>query len=215
MSIGKTKLIFAFSIMLFNKTEPTFGQNSTEFGIKGGLNLTAISTTVPLPLAARNNFVSYHVGCYFLYKKNKIGIQPEVFFSGQGQHFYIYPYSSYQLRLNYVNVPVVIKYYLRKGLNIQAGPQFGYLVSGTGTNILLNTGQKNYVDLRKVVKSFDLSLGFGFGWDNLPFGLSFTARVNFGLININKSEGLFASFSPPYSYKVANQSIQFSLGYRL
>jgi hypothetical protein len=71
--------------------------------------------------------------------------------------------------------------------------------------------------LKDVVKSSDVSLGLGFGWD-LPFGLNFTARYNLGLSDLNKQSGVNSPLiqSQALGTKQAkNQVFQFSVGYRL
>ncbi len=84
------------------------------------------------------------------------------------------------------------KYYLIKGLSLEAGPQVGVLLSGDYEG----------VDVKDSFMDMDLSLNAGIGY-KLNNGLNFTARYNFGLTNIGVSE----------DSKVKNGVAQISVGY--
>jgi hypothetical protein len=89
----------------------------------------------------------------------------------------------------------MLKLYLIAGLNLQAGPQFGFLT----------TAEIDGEDVKELYKKSDVSVGLGAGWD-LPFGLTIDARYNLGLSKINDGAADSA---------VKNQVIQVSLGYKL
>ncbi len=193
-----------------------FGQAEIAFGVKGGLNFATLNG-VSSPSAAYSNSTGFHAGGYFLFKFTKIGIQPEIIFSKQG-HDFSYSGSNYTSAINYINIPIMLKLYIAAGLNLQAGPQFGFLASSKGdvynsATSGISTGQ----DLKNFVKSTDFSVGLGVGWD-LPFGLNFTARYNMGLSDINKlsggsvPSGLVSSMG---TSEAKNQVFQLSAGFRL
>ena len=75
---------------------------------------------------------------------DKVGIQADLLYSQQGAEF-----DAGEFDLSYVNIPVVLKYYLVQGLNIQAGPQFGFVVDDK-----ISIGLKNFI--RKVSNFYDL-----------------------------------------------------------
>ena len=80
--------------------------------------------------------------------------------------------------LTYVNLPIVLKYYLVSGLHIQLGPQFGVLIDESLSETLTN-------DYKEIVES-QISGIIGVGYD-LPCGLRIDGRYNFGLTDISKS----------------------------
>jgi hypothetical protein len=98
---------------------------------------------------------------------DKLAIQPELLYSQQGAEL-----DVGNVDLSYVNVPVAIKYYLFKGLNLQAGPQFGFVVDD-------NVKEVNNGNLGEA-KTGDVSGLVGLGYD-LPFGLRVDGRYVFGL----------------------------------
>jgi opacity protein-like surface antigen len=117
----------------------------------------------------------------------------------------------------------MVKFYVAGGLNLQAGPQFGFLSSATGDVINTVNGSisstTSSADLKTFVKSSDVSLAVGAGWD-LPFGLNLTARYNIGLSDINqKTGGIIPSvgnstISSLGTSEAKSQVVQISVGYR-
>lgn len=174
------------------------------FGLKGGLNLSKFDVKA----GANNveNRTGFHGGAFALVKITSFGIQPEVLFSKQGSTFTVNT-TNYEANFDYINVPVLLKLYLPLGLNIQAGPQFGFL----STSELINTasGVKDTKSAKDLLsKKSDLSIAAGAGWD-LPFGLTVDFRYNFGLKDVKLSP----STTQPIDIK--NKVIQVSVGYKL
>lgn len=177
------KTLLTFSLVFVSAI--AFSQASVSLGIKAGANFANTNIT------ASESITSLHAGAYGLFKFANLGVQPEVLFSKQGSSFT----GGSELNLNYVNIPVMVKFYLPAGLNLQAGPQFG---------VLLNAEDEDGVDQSNGLKSSDLSAALGAGWD-APFGLQFTARYVLGLSDINDGIG----------NEVKNRTFQLSIGYSL
>jgi Outer membrane protein beta-barrel domain len=179
----------------------SFSQVQVSLGLKGGPNFAKLDVNSNVSSNYKNR-TGFHGGGFFLVKISKVGIQPELIFSRQGTNFKV---NAQDLNSNfdYINVPVMIKLYTVLGINLQFGPQFGFLAS-TGGKAVDNAG--NPVDATKsLYKSSDLSAAFGVGWD-LPFGLTIDGRYNLGLSKIQDNPLLDAT---------KNQVIQVSLGYKL
>jgi hypothetical protein len=215
----KGLLMVCGAVILFQMSASAQLKLRTEFGIKGGLNVSglALSTSGKLVGAKYNSLTSFHGGAYALLRIGKLGIQPELIYSRQGQIYNSPGYTSLRTDLTYINVPIMIKYYLVGGLNLQAGPQFGFLASAKGDLVQLSGGNPGQALLNQDLKSFlnssDFSFGFGAGLD-LPLGINMGIRYNIGLSNINKYTG--GQTNTP-SFSVAsthNQVLQLSLGYR-
>lgn len=166
-----------------------FAQAEVAIGLKGGLNFAKLDVT-DIP-GTYDNRTGYHLGAFALFKFTKIGIQPEIVFSEQGASVKPPSGSSFESNFSYVNIPIILKLYTIGGLNLQAGPQFGFLTSAEN---------KGGLDL----KNSDTSIALGVGWD-LPLRLSIDARYNLGIKNI----------SDDADYDVKNQVWQVSLGFKL
>ncbi len=164
------KLIVAAVILFMGTT--AFSQE-LDLGIKAGANFANITDASGL-----SNKTGFQAGVFGGIKfTDKVGIQADLLYSQQGAEF-----DFGKFDLTYLNVPVVLKYYLIQGLNIQAGPQFGFIVDD---DILIDLGD---VTADAKAESFDLSGVVGAGYD-FPFGIRLDARYNFGLTDVSKMSG--------------------------
>jgi len=161
------------------------GQVKISIGIKGGLNFSKLDVTGD----TTSNKTGFHGGAFASFKFGKIGIQPEVIFSQQGSEINLKDWKS-----SYINIPIIIKYYLAAGLNLQVGPQFGFL----------GMAELDGVDKKDLMKSSDISVALGVGWEAL-FGLTFDARYNMGVSNNNDSG----------TQTIKNQVYQISIGFKI
>lgn len=169
-------------------------------GIKGGLNFANLDASK----SAGANYESrtgYHAGAFALIKVGAFGIQPELIFSRQGSKFQQPNTQDLEANYDYINIPVIAKFYLPLGLNLQAGPQFGFL---TKAEVEQTAG--NFQDVKSASKNSDVSIAMGAGWD-LPFGLTVDARYNLGVSKVNDTSGTSGDFK--------NRVFQVSVGYKL
>jgi hypothetical protein len=142
-------VIFTFNALIAQKQH-------AEFGIKGGVNFATLNSDDNGDLSNRTSF---HLGgLAHIHLSKQFAIQPELMYSGQGAN-----YSGGDIRLSYINAPVIGQYMFGEGFRIQTGPQFGFLVDG-----------------------FDLSWSFGAGYIS-PSGFGVDARYNLGLTDISES----------------------------
>jgi hypothetical protein len=205
-----------FAILFFAVIAPVYGQASVSIGLKGGLNFSTLSGTTSFA-SAYDKRTGYHFGAYTLFKFTKIGIQPELLFSKQGQQFTVNT-QNYESNFDYISIPVMFKFYLAAGFNLQAGPQFSFLTSAKGDVINTSTnGVTTGQDLKNFAKSTDFSMSVGAGWD-LPMGLNIAARYNIGITDVNQLTGQPAPPAQMSSMGLQaskNQVIQVSVGLRL
>ena len=210
--------------VLFLLPKGSSAQLKIEIGGKAGLNFAGLGLSSDGKLAGvnYNSRTGFHLGAYGLIRKGKLGIQPEIVFSQQGQTYNTQNYSGLRSHLNYINVPIIFKYYPTGGLSLQVGPQFGFLMAAKGDVVQISyssqgpsLGQPTLnQDLKGYLNSTDFSIAFGAGID-LPVGLNFTFRYNYGVSNINKYPG-GANETPSFSLaKTQNQVIQLSISKKL
>lgn len=179
-------------IVAMGITMAAFSQAQVAIGIKGGPNFAKLDVS-DLEGTYKNR-TGYHLGAFALFKFAKIGIQPEIIYSQQGSKVEVPNSSDFESNFSYVNVPVILKLYTVAGINLQAGPQFGFLTSA----------EFDGDDVKDQLKNSDLSLGLGAGWD-LPFGLSIDARYNLGLSDVSDTS----------MAEIKNQVWQVSVGFKL
>ena len=178
-------------VFVVSSVGAAFGQVQVALGLKAGANISKFDD------ADVDNLTSFHAGAFGLFKFTKIGIQPELLFSQQGATVKEAG-ENFDFKTAYVAIPVMVKLYLIGGLNLQAGPQFGFLTKAD----LEGQG-----DIKDKLKGSDLSANVGLGWD-LPFGLTVDARYNIGLSDIGDDTDYFDE-------AVKSRVIQISLGYKI
>ena len=160
----KNFILIVFTVLL---TTTTFAQG-IDIGIKAGA--TFANLTDATDASTKTGFVG---GAFLTIKfSDKIAIQGDLLYSQQGAKLEL---ELDDINLNYINFPIVLKYYIIKRINIQAGPQFGTVVNDNlgevfGPNIDFN--------------SFDITGIVGIGID-LPLNLRITGRYGFGLSEIS------------------------------
>ncbi|MBX2943827.1 MAG: PorT family protein [Cyclobacteriaceae bacterium] len=183
----------------FGFSQNAQAQAQFALGLKGGLNIAKFD--ISQGTSNIDNRTGYHGGAFALFKFAKFGIQPEVIFSKQGSDFKVST-DSYEANFDYINIPIILKLYLVAGLNIQAGPQFGFLTTSEIKSTV--SGIKSTEDVKdQLNKKSDTSIALGAGWD-LPFGLTLDARYNLGLSEFKLDNGP----------DIKNKVIQISLGYK-
>lgn len=181
------KLIFFAGVLLctFSARAQDFG-----FGVKGGINLASIGGSTYAGLGSFGSKVSFHLGGVAeIPFSEKIAVQPELLYSSQGSKWGLGT-SGNRLKLDYVNLPILGKYYILDGLSAEAGPLVGFLIA---------TNEEDDDRFRK------LDIGFAIGASyKLNDNIFFSLRYNKGIANIN-GEG--------FDGKSQNNVLQISAGY--
>ena len=163
-------------------------------GIKGGYNLAAVSFDGEGETEQRHSF---HVGIYGeSFISENFSIQPELMYSQQG---YVLTNSNgtFTQKLNYINLPLMLKAYPSQNLFLEAGPQIGLAVSHKEEYDGLFSGSQEYDP-----NSFDWGINFGGGFKT-DSGISLGVRYHLGLGDLY-DEG-----------KAQNRVWQFSVGFDL
>ena len=124
------KKIIPLAACLFCLSKFTVAQ-SFHFGLKAGANLQKIQG---IPFKDKFTF-GYHAGAFATVGiTSKFGIQPEVLFSSVSadtatQFSTVYGFKKVdKIKLNYLDIPVLINIKAAQFLTIQAGPQFSVLI---------------------------------------------------------------------------------------
>ena len=171
----------------------TFAQ---QFGVKGGMNVSSLSDDASLSDQASK--IGFNAGVFMNAPiAENFSIQPEVLYNDLGSKVTRSTtvlgntYSAdYSRNLGYISVPVMFQYNATPGFYLEAGPQFGFLVSAndkykSSTNG--NTNNSNIVGLDKdAFNTFDFGLGLGAGYYFTP-NIGLTARYVAGLSDIIKN----------------------------
>lgn len=182
-------------LLIVGASITVYSQAEVSLGLKAGVNLSKLNTDDPE--ANTGNITAFHGGAFVLFKLTKIGIQPELLFSQQGSTIDDISGNPEDLKMSYVTIPVMLKWYIAAGFNIKAGPQFGFLNSAE---------LKGVPNVEDGLKSSDVSANVGLAWD-APFGLVLDARYNIGLSDINDGSDVQG--------EIKSGVFQFSVGYKI
>lgn len=150
-------------------------QAQFKFGVKAGANFSKFSSTDASVQA--KNLTAWHGGLMAEIKLPVIGIQADAIYTQNGSKFDI-GQATGEIKSTYIQVPVVAKVYILKVLNLQAGPQFGFL-----------TGAKDgdNEDIKDQLESSDLQIVFGAGVELGP--VNGAIRYNLGVKDISAIDG--------------------------
>ena len=91
-----------------------------------------------------------------------------------------------KFNMNYVNIPVMAKFYVTKGLSLNAGLQLGFMTSAKLADVQL-LGGKSDVDIKELCNKTDFSIPLSIAYE-FENGLSFEARYNAGVTNVFKDD---------------------------
>ena len=172
------KLLLVAAIAVFG-----FTANAQEvtFGVKGGVNFSNWDAN-----ADTDGITSFYIGGLADFALSEsFHVQPELLFSSEGAES-----GDVDLGASFLRIPVMAKYYVADGLSLQAGPNFGFLISEDDA-------------LEDALKSFDVALGLGAGYE-LESGLFFDARYNLGLTDLSDVDG----------FETKTVTFQVGVGYR-
>ncbi len=185
----KTLVVLLLTINM--QAQSSKKDEGVKMGFKGGLN---VSNFLSSDIDEQSYRTSFHIGFISeIIVSDKISFQPELLFSSQGNVG-----KDTKQKYSYINVPLVLRYYVVDNLTIDAGPQLGFLVDSFSRGNDGNTKIKEQ-------NFFDIAVGAGATYE-LKNNIFFQGRYNLGLLNVNSSDN-----SDTYNYQ--NSVIQFSVGY--
>lgn len=192
-------MLSSFAMLNAQNVEGNNGDR-IKFGVKTSMNYFTntgdVAEDLDYKLAPQAGvYVNIPFGKYF-------AVQPEVNFTRVGsksseysnlpvEGTYFVKYTDDTV-LDYINLPVMLKFYPAKGFNIEAGPEVGYNIYAKNIkSAYANTVAGSYkeeikTDIKEDINEFDFGVNFGLGYELQDTGLNFGARYHLGLSNIVK-----------------------------
>lgn len=182
----QTNLLCALTLFLsasFGMLHAQDNNVNTEFGVKGGFNMSNLYNN---NADDENILYGFNAGVYAtLPVSDFIAIQPEILFTTKGaelEYDNAFVSGTGKFKLNYIEVPLLVRVNVTKNFNIHAGGYASYLVSSK----VSGDGDFNFdeeIDTDDLNK-FDAGLSAGVGVDFNP--ISIGLRYNYGLTTIGK-----------------------------
>jgi len=177
-----------------------------DFGVQVGVNVANLQGDDVEDVDTRTGF---NVGITGEYEFGpSFGLLVGAIYSQQGAEG-SFAGADTTLKLDYINVPVLGKFYLGgSGFSIDAGPQVGFIVND---EVEVNNGPLAGSTRDYDSESIDLSVGGGLSYKfregTTLEGISFSTRYMVGLSNIYNDNDTFSD-------DVTNQVFSFNLGYK-
>ncbi|KUG08083.1 porin family protein [Solirubrum puertoriconensis] len=197
----------------YSNVPPTSGANKTDgvrFGIRAGLNVADWSGEAVESVQSLTNLANgaitkeqrpgFHAGAYVsLPLGPRFTIEPGVQYSEKGvivngrvpmERFdFLNAKATATARMGYIDVPVLAKAYLTRGLYLYAGPQASYLVSGKArveAGALGFDVYKQDFEVRDYFRELDFGVSGGAGYQ-FGNGLGLSAGYDYGLSSLDKN----------------------------
>lgn len=151
------------------------------FGLKAGLNNSTIGGD-GADLSGKKSNTGFNFGVMAgIPLSTNFVFQPEIMYSAnQGMEFRPTTTSETNFNLNYVNIPLMLKY-KSSGFYGEAGPYFGFLTSGKVKTKTSTTTTET--DIKDSFDGTDMGVALGTGYV-MKSGVGFGVRYNMGLQNI-------------------------------
>ncbi len=153
-------------------------QGPAKFGLKAGVNISSLNIQ---DFDDNDSRIGLHIGALahiHLGTAEQWALQPEIVYSQEGAKLKTQSGTT-TVKLDYVNIPVMIQYMFDNGFRLEAGPQLGLMVN---SKYDANGSEEDADD---DFKSTNVSLGFGLGYlSKSGFGVG--GRYNLGLSNIGE-----------------------------
>ncbi|WP_027385479.1 porin family protein [Chryseobacterium gregarium] len=210
MALTAGSLAFAQTTTTTTTSSNMSSGSAVRFGVKAGMNVSSLSNDGTLE--DQGSKIGFNAGVFAnIPVGSMFSVQPEVLYSQYGDKYdqvIAGNRYSYANHLDYITVPVMLQYNLIPNLYVEAGPEFGFMVSAknkakneTNNDVISESG--NYKDR---FSTFNFGLGLGAGYyftDNIGI----TARYVAGLTDIAKNR-------PNGSDAVRNNVFQVGLAYK-
>ncbi len=134
----KLNLIMAACFIFLTHTQSTIAQENDQllnFGIKGGLNYSWLNLD---DVDDENGKMGYHLGVMTRVNiVENLGVQGELLYTTKGSKIK-YDNAFFDgeatLRLNYIEIPVLLVFKINENINIHAGPYVSFIVDANAKN---------------------------------------------------------------------------------
>lgn len=170
----------------------TLSYSQVNFGIKTGFNIS--NAVYNISNASPEGRIGFYVGTLVDFQlSEKFHVQPELLYSSEGIK---------DGSVDFLNLPVIIKWYFFDGIHLHAGPQVGMVIDAEGGTAGLN--------------DYSLSGVGGLGYEVPNSGFMITARFTHGITSmIDQDFAIDSGMGYNISgIKAWSRAFQFGIGYK-
>jgi len=139
------KKLILFTFLFTMITIGAKAQKTTNFGVKGGVNFASISTENHLDPRSKT---AIYLGALAEFSiGNKFSIQSEILYTRHFMNAYHVVYGGtfprMEFTLDYIQVPVLAKFYISKNISLELGPSYNILLNDKIVDISNNNASRS------------------------------------------------------------------------
>ena len=135
---------------------------------------------------------------------NWFGLSAAVMYSQQGAKV---KNADIKVNTEYINIPVMAKFYVTKGLSLNVGLQPGFMTKAKAK------GDGRTIDVKSNCNKVDFSIPMSIAYE-FENGLTFEARYTTGLTNVGKDAFDSTSSSWDKTFQNKNEVFMLTVGYK-
>lgn len=194
----------------------TFAAAQLQWGIRAGLNASTTHYAPSIPIGSVDLKAGLVAGSFLHIPLTKnLALQPEILYSQQGAMI-TNDFVKYGIRLQYMELPVLLQYKFSRRFIVEGGPQAGYLLAAhykihttrardVNTIDALHAGDK--INTKRSYKPFDISGVIGVAYQfSSSWGTGI--RYSYGFSRVNKESVVITQDA-----SLTNRVLQISLSY--
>ena len=216
----KKAIIGLGSLLLFLST--TIQAQNVDFGVTTGFQVSVWAVDeVPSSIGRLGFLIGGHASIFL---NERIVIKSGLLLSQKGTWLDLEDINSedtHALTSDYLSLPILAKLYITKGLHVQAGPQFSYLIASAAKIGTVKTENGN-LKQQRLIRPVDAGMVFGLGYE---FQSTFTFAINFDIsfVNLIKDADAFeervreefplVNFDGEFPERTRNGALQFVFSY--
>lgn len=162
-------------------------QLAIKYGVKAGVNLSSMSNGMEfdpgfgMGIGFRAGVMAnFHFGqrsINSLPGTGLLGVQPELMYSYQSVKS-----DEGDIKMSYIQLPIMLKVYPTSALSIEVGPEFNYLIATSPDKMVFDDATISVGDC----KGFNMGVGIGLAYE-LRMGLIVGARYSLGFTDMAKN----------------------------
>ena len=181
-----------------------------EFGVMAGINfnspkINALNTGGNQLNDVGINSFGFHVGLYSTIDLELFAIQPEVYYSQQGGKYKVNNTQEHEIKMSFIQIPLLGRYNFLEYFHVLAGPQFGIPIQ---SEIAFAGGSPT--DIKDQTKSLDVAAVIGIGLTVPDLGVNGSLRWSKGFSEMIDAENASGAGTVT---SLKNSMIQISASY--
>lgn len=197
--------LFSSMILVFSSA-----MAQVDVGVMAGINfnspkINALNTGGNELKDVGQNSFGFHFGLYTTIDFELFALQPEVYFSQQGGKYKVNTTQEHEVKLSFIQIPVLYRYNFLEYFHVLAGPQFGIPIKSE-----ISFAGGSPIDIKDETKGLDVAAVVGVGLTIPQMGINGSLRWARGFSEMIDAEDISGAGAVT---SLKNSMIQISASY--